>query len=88
MRRTLAHQIWEIVNVVLAEFIVGNWLLLVSVVFCSNNFIHPPFVTGSSTEHAAHQMEVSVCVVERMKSVETVYAKFFAGNENGSRSTK
>jgi len=33
-------------------------------------------------------MEVSVCVVERMKSVETVYAKFFAGNENGSGSTK
>ena len=88
MRRTLAHQVWKIVYIVFAEFVIGDRFLLSRIILGSDDLVHPPFVTGSGTQHTSHQMVISVSMCKRMKGVEFIYSKFFAGDEDGSGSSE
>ena len=39
-----------------------NLRLFCGIILRSDDLIHPPFITGSGTQHAAHEMVMSVCV--------------------------
>ena len=82
MRGTLAHQIRQKIYMILAKLC--DSFLLLGIVFGPDDLIHPPFITGSCTEHASHQMIMSVCMSKRMQGIMLVYAKFFRGNKNRS----
>lgn len=45
---------------------------------------HPPFITGSSTEHASHQMIIAVCMVKGMQCIVLIYSEFLTGNKECS----
>ena len=86
MRRTLSHQIRKEEYMILAKLC--DWRLLCCEILCSKNLLSPPFITGSSTEHTAHQMIASICMAEGMKGIVLVHAEFFAGNKDSSWCSK
>ncbi len=88
MRRTLTHQIREIIHVVLAQFVVGDRLLLCWVILCADDIVHPPFVAGSSAEHTAHKMIISVGMGKGVKGVEFIHTELLAGNKDSSRGSE
>ena len=82
MGRTFSHEIRQEKYMILAQLL--NGFLLSCIIFGSNNLIHPPFIAGSSTEHAAHQMIMTICMSKCMKSIVLIYTKFFRRDEDSS----
>lgn len=76
VRGTLAHQIRQEETLFSPSFVMFSCSLYV---FCADDFIHPPFVAGSCTQHASHQVIVAVCVCECVQGIVAVYAEFVAG---------
>ena len=86
MRRTLSHQVWQEIYIILAQFL--DLCLLFCIVLSSDDLIHPPFVTGRGAEHTAHQMIASVCMGKGMKGIVRVHAELFAGDKDRTAGPK
>ena len=86
VRRTLSHQIRQEINVIFAEL--RDLCLLLCVILRANDLIHPPFVAGRRTEHAAHEMIMAIRMCKCVERIEFVHAEFFRRDKDGAACAK
>ena len=69
---------------VLTKLVIRDRLLLLRIFLRSDNFFHPPLVTGGSAQHTSHQMIMTVCMCKSMKGIVLIHAKLIRGNKDRS----
>ena len=72
---------------VIAEFVVGDGLLLIRKSLCADDIFHPPLVAGCCRKHAAHQMIGAVGMIKQMDRGIVVLLEGPARDEYGSAGT-
>ena len=63
-----------------------NSRLLRAIIFGFQNFFIPPFIAGCRTEHAAHQVIMTIRMGKGMQRIVFIHTKMLTGNENCSGS--
>ena len=86
MGRTLAHEIRQEVDMIFSQLL--NLRLFCGIILRSDDLIHPPFITGSGTQHATHEMVMSVCVGKGMQGIVLIYSEMIGGNKDCSTGTQ
>ena len=86
MRRTLTHQIRQEVNVIFAKL--RDRRLLCPIVLRADDLVHPPLIAGRRTQHAAHQMVMSVRMGKGMQRIIFIHCKLIGGNKDRSARSK
>ena len=87
MGRALAHQVRQIIDVVIAQLFKGDVLLLFVVGSALQDITTPPSICGGSSQDAAHEM---VGAIGMSKCVEIALGRnleFLAGDEDGTGGT-
>ena len=82
--RTLTHQIRKKIDMIIPQL--RNSRLLRAIIFGFQNFFIPPFIAGCRTEHAAHQVVMTIRMGKGMQCIVFIHTEMLTGNENCSGS--